>query len=645
MGKTGGFVLDEDQQKAVRHFEGPALVLAGPGSGKTAVLTERIRWLVRDRGVPGSGILVITFTRDAAAAMKQRFMEGMEGDDAGVTFGTFHAAYLYFLRHSAYRDRVAHILPEKRRHAILHAVSKKLIRIDGDTAGPGQDMILDRLSRALGLLQISGAVDAQDTRTEMAMRALQQEAAALFPGCSGEEGVAKLRQLESAYAREKQRAGMVDFDDMVSLCFRLFQEEPQQLRIWQQRFSFFLVDEAQDMNPMQYAVLRQLAGLRRNLFVVGDEDQSIYGFRGASPKLLLDFPKDFPDAEVIVLRRNYRCQRSITALSCNLIKKNKLRFEKEIFPAANGAGQIRYMENKTQAQEAGRIAEVAAQLLALGLQTCDIAILYRNRFQADAILQGLQAAHIPAKVPAGRKQEAREPGMFGHFVCRDLEAYLRLAAGERSLALVLQVMNHPDRALGRDGLYSDPVDFGRWEASLYFAEEKQSVYAFSSMLERIGRMSPAAAVRFLRSAAGYDAYLFEVSLRDGVPIQELLEVAGSFERQLEGFKRISEFLEFYEKEKQRCRREKPDEGVSLHTFHSCKGLEFQAVIIAGACEGFTPSRRIQSREELEEERRMFYVAMTRAKALLVFSVFSRWSNQILYPSRFIREAVGGAQGA
>ena len=432
---------DAGQREAIRHFTGPCLTLAGPGSGKTFLLTHRVLALIRERGVPPERILVITFTKDAALSMRRRFEE-LSGMPGRVTFATFHSAFLQFLKQSCLHFSQEDILMGKRKQNMLLSCIHR--------AGISEDNreFLGKLEGSISRFLNIGSFPSE------------------LPGVLSEE---RLRAVIKDYAKSKDRMHVLDFDDMILRTKRLFEENPKELMKWQRRFSFFLVDEAQDMNPPQYEILRLLAQPQRNLFLVGDEDQSIYGFRGSSPALLLHFPKDYPEAKICRLPNNYRSGRAIVSAASRLICQNKLRFEKEICPAAKEQGFIRYVESKNTVEEAKTVLSLVKSLKDLGIPPEEIAILYRNRQQAAFLftLFGLK------KIPVNSKD--MEGGFFSHAVFQDFEAYLSLAAGKRERDLFLRILNRPNRDLGRIGLEGTRVSFAQWERALSGLPDEREV--------------------------------------------------------------------------------------------------------------------------------------------------------------------------
>ncbi len=452
-----GLSADSAQRGAIDHFTGPALVLAPPGAGKTFVLTRRIAALISERQVPAEQILVITFTREAAREMEQRFL-AMDCACRGVTFATFHSFYYHILKMSG----IVHdprILSENEKYGLLKSALDQM----------GYDKTVCDREDALGLLGLISYYQNTGKLTESVPAPFTSEL---------------IYRLCFMYQEEKRRRGAIDFDDMIYMVYMASNRDPDILEAYARRYRFVLVDEAQDMNDMQFEVIRKIC--YHNLFLVGDDDQSIYRFRGANPSLLLDFPKIYQGCSIYRLSTNYRCDSDITKASSYLIDNNKKRYKKDIKSFSRLKGRIYYTESPDEQSEAERCAGYIRWLMDNGANVSEIAVLFRNQSQASAISHALDSVGI---------------------------GYVRT-------------------------------------------------------------------------------------------------------------------------------RKSTNERVSLFTFHGSKGLEFDHVIIIGACEGITPDRHAVHADEIEEERRMFYVAMTRARHSLVISVPVKFKNTPCRPSRFVMECAG-----
>lgn len=317
--------LNDSQKQAVNHFEGPCCVLAGPGSGKTAVITQRTKNLITEYGVNPSNILVITFTKAAAAEMKQRFYKGMNRDDVRVTFGTFHAVFFMVLKHAYHLDS-SNVVPEEQKYQIMRdIISRQQLDYRDET-----EMIGNLLSE-ISLVKNS-----------------RMDIKNFYSGQCGAEIFRKIYAEYNRYLRQNRR---IDFDDMLTYTYELFAQRPDILSAWQKKYKFILIDEFQDINPIQYDIMRMMAKPENNLFIVGDDDQSIYRFRGSRPEIMLNFGKDFPGAKKILLDTNYRCDANVVHASLKLIAHNKARFDKAIRAGRPAKNPVSYLSFQTQREE------------------------------------------------------------------------------------------------------------------------------------------------------------------------------------------------------------------------------------------------------------------------------------------------------
>ena len=605
--------FDEGQKRAIRHKEGPALVLAGPGSGKTTVITNRIRYLTEKAGVNPSSILVITFTRAAAREMRERYERMVPEGGGRVSFGTFHSVFFLILK-LAYRYQASDIVREEQRTLFIREMLEKTELEAEDEA---------ELVRSI-LSEIS-AVKGEGMRPEH-----------YYPkSCSQEI----FRRLYEGYENELRRRHLLDFDDMLSMCWELFSQRKDILGAWQEKYKYILVDEFQDINRLQYEIMKMLALPENNLFIVGDDDQSIYRFRGAKPELMLGFEKDYPGAERILLGTNYRSRKPIVDAAGRLIVHNKTRFSKEI-RAARGAGrEVDLRVFKDQGEENLTIARELADYASMGIPYRDMAVIYRTNAGPRLLISKLMEYNIPFRMRDSL------PNLYDHWISKNILAYIRAARGDRSRRNLLTIVNRPVRYISREALESEQVD---WERVKAFYQDK------AWMLERIEQleydlrvlknMAPAGAVNYIREAVGYDDFLKEYARERKIQEEDLFQVLDSLQESaadFADFEAWSAHMDAYREQlaKQRQKEEEQADGVNLMTMHSSKGLEFQVVYILDANEGITPHHKAVLDPELEEERRMFYVAMTRAKERLhIFYVRERCHKKQTI-SRFAQEAM------
>lgn len=599
--------ISNAQSRAIAHGTGPAMVLAGPGSGKTLVITQRTKYLIEQYGVNPQEILVITFTKAAAQEMRLRFSTVSRA--SGVTFGTFHSVFFGILR-QAYHFSSANILTEEKKYQIL----RQLMRENGLAAENEKEMLPDLAS------EISVVKNEQID--------LQHYYSKLCP----EES---FRHIYEKYEEIHKRQGMLDFDDMLVYTFELFRQRKDILAAWQRRFRYILVDEFQDINMLQYRILRMLAEPENNLFIVGDDDQSIYRFRGAKPEIMLNFGKDYPNAHQILLDRNFRSQPAIVKSSLLVIEENEKRFKKNIQYVRKGSNAVDIQEFDNQEHESLYLVRCIKKSLEQGLQMKDIAVLFRTNQGAGPFAQRLMEFNIPFVM-----RDAL-PNIYEHWIAQDIFAYLHLARTRLDRAQFLQVMNRPKRYIGRDSIDAPVISF---ETLRTYYEDKEW------MLDRIDRMeidlrlltgmTPYAAVNYIRHGIGYEEYVKEYAAARRMKAEELTELLDEIQQSAKPYRTIEEWFEKIEEyaaklEEKRSAPKKEEDAIMLATLHGSKGLEFKEVFLVDVNEGNIPYKKASAQADFEEERRLFYVGMTRAKDKLhIFYVKERYGKE-QEPSQFL----------
>lgn len=606
-----GASFNEGQKRAVLHHKGPALVLAGPGSGKTRVITYRTKYLIEHYGVNPSSILVITFTKAAAMEMKQRFLSMTDRKYVTVQFGTFHAVFFGILKH-AYGYSADHILKEEQKKRFFkEEISHMNLEIE-DEAEFIQG-IISEISRV------------KNERIDI----LEYEALS----CSTDA----FRKLFQKYENMLRRQNLIDFDDMLVYTYELFCQRKDILQAWQNKFQYILIDETQDMNQLQYEIVKLLAAPRNNLFMVGDDDQSIYRFRGARPEIMLGFEKDYPGAVNILLDTNYRSKQQIVDASVKVIGNNEHRFAKEI-KAAREAGKNPVITAvfKSQKEEYDCMIQKILHYHKQGGKYSDIAVLCRTNRQPGMFAERLMEYNIPFQM------KDAVPNLYDHWIAKQIMTYLRLGKGVQRRSDLLQILNKPVRYISRECLEDEIVC---WDVMLQYYEDKpwmcDRIETLEHDLKMLKPMQPFGAIHYIRHVIGYEQYLRDYALDHRLKVEELLDVLDEIQESAKGYETLEAWqkhiLEYGENlEKQQRDRENQD-GVILCTMHSSKGLEFPIVFIPEANEGVTPYQKAVLPEEIEEERRLFYVAMTRAKEFLyIFSIQERFHKNVEI-SRFVTE--------
>lgn len=603
--------FNEAQTQAIQHTDGPCLVLAGPGSGKTLTIVNRVKYLIEKQKVRPEEILVVTFTRFAAAEMKSRLCLVMGKRDLPVTVGTFHGIYYGILKW-AYRMNQENILSETEKYQILRGViNKERMEIFDE-----EDFIQDIVAE-IGKVK-NNRIPLEEFVSEK---------------CSADA----FRNIYRNYERHRKELKKIDFDDMLVLCYELFRSRPDVLAQWQKKFRYVLIDEFQDINRIQYDVIRMLAQPENNLFVVGDDDQAIYGFRGADSELMLGFGKDFPDAKQILLGMNYRSTANIVQNSLKLIENNVERYSKKLEANREGGSCLHIQEVKDPVEEAEYVLEEIQKCKENAIKEEEIAILFRVHTDARAVVEAM----VERKIPFQMKEHL--PNIYEHFIAKDIMAYFRLATGKRRRQDFLQVMNRPKRYLGRDSVSGSQVSFE--DMRKFYCDKDwmiDRIDQFEWDVKMLMKMAPYAAIQYIRKRIGYDDFLKEYAFTHQINRSDLNEVLAEIEEAAKAFSSVEEWFAHVEeytetlkvKEKERNR---PRPGVRLMTIHASKGLEFKQVFLIAANEGRIPYQKAKTDKEIEEERRLFYVAMTRAKDFLKICYVKIKNGKEVTPSRFVDE--------
>lgn len=606
--------FNEAQSTALFHKNGPMMVLAGPGSGKTTVITHRIKKLL-EQGVNPSGILVITFTKAAATEMKERFYqltEGIQADYRKVSFGTFHSIFYQILK-LAYRFPAGNVLGEEdKRGFFKDFLAKSELEVEDESEFISS--VINEISYVKG------------SRIDLDYYYSQN--------CPEEW----FKKLYTGYEDMLRITGKIDFDDMLIMCYELFTQRPDILSAWQRKFQYILVDEFQDINRIQYEIVRMLALPENNLFIVGDDDQSIYRFRGAKPEIMLGFMKDYPDAKQVLLAENYRSTKNIVQTSLKLIGRNKVRYEKALVPVHGAGRPVETVVYENPLREMEDVARKLRLYVQAGYHYEDMAVLFRASSGSGLLAEKLMEYNIPFVM------RDAIPNLYSHWIAKDFFVYLSLGAGSRKRSDFFRIMNRPNRYFSRDAFDTTEISL---DAVKSFYQDKDWMEARVCDLESdiitIGRLKPAAAINYIRKAVGYDQYLKEYAEFRRLKPEELYEIADQLAESAVGFETFAQWQEHiaqYEealKEQKRGNSEKTEAGVTLSTMHSAKGLEYRIVFIIDANEGICPHHKAALPADIEEERRLFYVAMTRAKERLHLCAVRERYHRKQEISRFVRE--------
>ena len=614
--------LNRGPYEALKHGSGPCMVLAPPGSGKTLIVTERTRYLIEESGVRPDQILVITFTRYAAREMKERFERLTAGKNYPVTFGTFHSIFYGILK-CAYGIGANNLMSEKESSVLLQEVLDQT-DIESTPEVEDEEELVRELLREVGMVK-NGLCHLKDFHSKYLT---QDEFAEVF----------------RSYEHQKKELKKFDFDDMLVQCYALFRKKPEILQGWQKRFQYILIDEFQDINRVQYEVIRMLAAPRYNLFVVGDDDQSIYGFRGAKPELMLYMKQEFPSLRTISLTVNYRSTEFITGAAARVILHNDTRFYKRV-QSFRGRGQnVHVQEVLDEQEEAQYVTEEIQKKLDQGIKPGEIAVLFRAAVQARMISEILSEHRIPF--------EMRDyvTNFYRHFIVKDMMAYLQLAAGKRDRSLFLTICNRPLRYLARNSMENRQVNFE--DLRKFYCDKDwmlDIIDQFDVDVRMMKNMAPYAAIQYIRKKIGYDDFLKEYAEKHQISWKQLMDVMAELEERSKNFKsydeweiHIAKYTQELEEQQAKARKIKGEREnkVQLMTIHSAKGLEFEDVFVIHANEGEIPHQKAEKKDEIEEERRLFYVALTRAKNNLCISYITQKNGNSIKPSRFVEELLG-----
>lgn len=598
------------------HNQGPMMLLAGPGSGKTTTMTKRVVSLLENYHVNPANILVVTFTKAAAREMKERFEKlcmdsGITQNYKQVTFGTFHGVFYGILRH-AYRLTGKNIISEEQRFDMLRELAYRQ-RIE----------IEDEKEFFEGLVQEISEV--KNSRIPLEHY--------YSKNCPDEV----FRKIYTSYVTICRQSRLLDFDDMLLYCYDLLTQRSDILAGWQKKFQYILVDEFQDINKLQYDIVKMLAAPENNLFIVGDDDQSIYAFRGAKPEIMMNFPKDFPSVQTELLPVNYRSTGEIVEAAGKVIAWNKRRFQKKIHTDNEKGTPPLVKAFQNGKEEELYLKDCIVKAHEQGCPYEEMAVLYRTNSGARFLVETLMEYQIPFQM--------RDvlPNLYDHWIARNFISYMKLATGDRSRKEFLQVMNRPNRYISREVLDEPQVSF---ESLRWHYEEKEwmldRIDKFEEDLNLLKNMTPYAAINYIRHGIGYEEYLRTYALFRKLKIEDMHEILDELADSAKGYQTFGEWFihiaKYTDKLKEQARTKISEKkGVVISTFHSIKGLEFNQVFLMDVNEGTIPYRKAVTESNIEEERRLFYVGMTRARKELNLFYIKERHEKCMMPSRFLME--------
>lgn len=585
-----------------------------PGSGKTLVITHRIRDLIENYHTDPAKILVITFTNAAATEMKERFYKLCTPKEYPVTFGTFHSIYFHILKHTFGFNQTNLITPYEKREYLQECIEE---------ISKTQEEVLEYLETQEAIESLLSEFSICKNQKEPVHEYLPKTLPTHI-----------FSKIFERYESQKKRRNKIDFDDMVLLCYHLLKDNLSVRAKWQQVYTYILVDEFQDANELQYEVLKLLGHPCNNIFAVGDDDQSIYSFRGAKPDIMQTFEQELPNVQIIILTENYRSTENIIKASLSLIGHNQNRYMKNSKGSGVPGSEVVLFTFQNKEEELENIVHFIQNYRKKG-SLRDIAVIYRVNREMQFLSEKLVQHNIPFYCKEGIKS------IYQHFCVQDVLTYLKFAMGNTNRETFYHIMNRPKRYISRNAVRTGKVDFV--QLYQYYKDKPymiERIQVFESYLHRISSMNPYAAIHCIRKGIGYDEYIKEMAYQKQVSSEEWLFLLDQVQNRAKEFVTIEQWLSYidsYEKELQKKKQDTIDDAVSLSTIHGSKGLEYSIVIIPDVNEGILPFHKAILPSEIEEERRMFYVAMTRAKhQLLIFSVKeTKKSSQTI--SRFIDE--------
>ena len=616
--------LNENQREAVHHIEGPCMVLAGPGSGKTRVITYRIANMIINENIKPTSILAISFTKASSLEMKNRAIS-LTNDARinNVTYGTFHSVFFRILRF--YKNyKINDLLDERTKRLTIKNILKGLEVENGE-----DDDVIGQIINEISYVK-NELMDKIDFSSEI---------------LTNDEFI----KVYNGYEDYKESINKIDFDDMLVKTYDLLLQNKEALERVRRVYRYILVDEFQDINRVQFECLKLMANPNNNIFIVGDEDQSIYGFRGARPDFLLQFETYFENSKKVLLNINYRSKNEIINIANRLIEKNSNRFEKEIRCNQDGEGKVEYIMPEDSEEEAVLIAkEILEEVKKDYVEYTDFAIIYRTNIQSRALVDVFMDMRIPFVV------KDTVATIYDHWASKDIISYLKIAINPNSNKDWIRIINKPFRYISKDSINSikEEANFidGLINKCNLHPKQIKTINDLDIDLSYIKSLHPKNAISYIRTTLDYDRYILEYCTNRKIKTNGLIEILNEIESSATHFKTINEYLEHIEKVKEEIidnKNNKETHGVIFTTMHSAKGLEFRNVYVIGANEGTIPHEKSYDLEEeekrnqqIEEERRLMYVAITRAEEKICISSPKNKYSRKVSKSRFIDDIKG-----
>lgn len=603
------------QEEVINNIYGQTIVIACPGSGKTTTLLRRIHHMVEDENIDPNEILMITFTKAAAKEMSDRYKEKF-GGNPGIIFSTIHALCFTILRQ--FKNYQYDDILTDAEEVIYKAISK--ISTINDKTQFVKDILMD-----ISVVK-NNNIDINKYEPKC---------------CDNSELFIKIFKL---YEKHKQEQNKVDFDDILLETYKLLKNNREILDIVKDRFGYIHVDEYQDTNFIQRDIIYLIAGNNGNLCVVGDDDQSIYAFRGARPEIMLNFKKDYPYAKEIYMSTNYRSCSDIIKYASNLIQKNKSRYDKDIIAFNKKRGSVRFDSFSNKSTEIEALGQMIQNLINKGVSPNNIAVLYRTNSQSVAVADKLISLNIPFQ------SNETIQSKYTHWMFKDIISYHKIATNTGTQNDFYRTVNHPNRYMSKINIKNCDLNLKDMYNALknpYIEEWKnqktmENIKKYLNLIKYLENQSPEKFTTILWKIGGYERYIEDYTEFRNENSNELFNIWNSYLSDITSkkFKTMDEWLLYanrynimFEK------KQKEKNGICLSTMHKSKGLEWEYVFIIDCVEGTTPSDKSESISEIEEERRLFYVAMTRAKKVLYMMAHNSCGGKKTTISRFIKESL------
>ena len=614
-------VFSKEQKSAIHFKDGPALVLAGPGSGKTTVIVNRIISLIKEHSVSPSSILVITFTKAAAKSMRQRFLSLTGESYVSVTFGTFHAVFFSMLRH-AYNYSAGSIIKADIQYNYIRNAAMGF-----ELEYPDENEMVT-------------CIISEISRVKSNRLCIDTYEAVSCPA-------ATFRLIYKKYENMLISRRMIDYDDMIIMCYELLSKRADYRKAWQDKYKYILVDEFQDINKAQYDTIKLIAGKQANLFVVGDDDQSIYAFRGSKPDIMLGLSTEYRDIVQMYLNTNYRCSSEIVAGARSLIEYNKVRFAKDIRSCGMCSGRIKVCKMADIEEEALYLSKEVRELIADGIKPEEIAVISRTNIISNIYYTRLNSDGVACRTLTAVHN------IYDSWLMQDIAAYMRLSQGMYDKENAVRIINKPSRYIKR-ALITQPFNFEHLR-KCYDGDEGliKIINDMQFDIKMLSHMSPYAAVNYILKGIGYEDYINEEIIRKRLNKEEVYAKLTEIKTLSRKYMDIKQWLKYIDEQAEKTEQENKSDkrqgnqknsdekdsagAVNIYTMHSCKGLEFKAVFIMDVCEGIIPYNKAVLDNEIEEERRLMYVAMTRAKEKLYLVYPIKRYGHDTAASRFISE--------